>query len=245
MFRKLVAALLLLCSIFPNLPASAYPLGVYSAVICSQDLKSDWFDKRRNPSFTVDHLVVIREWDDLDEILDRIVTQSCGRPIFLDFFVHGYDCLQIRSGFYYATADNASMGYVLNHVKRKLAGHKFVLCFESCFAGKAYHDSIRGMVAEHTSDNVEDFAGIPEFPVLGAGPNFSTIGPIMYLQYVHSFRNWWEDLRQYDSKGENVAVPPDEEEIIQLGPHMKVSVTTYAIAMVVSFFRNFRQARHG
>lgn len=204
----------------------------YVAIICSEDLRSNWFSVGH---FKCDYISTLYEWDNLDDQL-RIIEKKAGtRPIYLDMFVHGYDALAVRS-YVKKTRDIASMGYAVNHIARVFNGHPFVLTFESCYAGKTYHDSIRGARITDFGANVEDCELMPTFPIYGAGPNFSTIGPIMYLQYTRGFRRWWQDLRMYDPQGLNMKVPPGEPEKINFYGQWFSETTLRILFVVESYF---------
>lgn len=187
----------------------ALPGGPYVAVICSHDLLGHW-DFAGMPT---DYLISPNNWDELDAVLWDIGKRSQGQPIFLDYMVHGDESgLQMRWDDQMVYYDDASVGYVLNHTAKMLQGRSVVICFESCYSGRAYKYTVRGGHKHRAQDNVEDFAGVPLFPVYGTGDDHSTVGQPMYLQYLHNFRSWWVDLRVYDPLGQNKPCSPKQPE---------------------------------
>lgn len=138
------------------------------------------------------------------------MVQAGKAPLILDVTVHGDSTgLHLHRDTEYK--DRASFGFVLNHIQKKCGNHNVLVLFESCYAGRAYRNTIRGSVPLDASDRIENYANLPNFPVYGAGDNFATAGgPVMFCQYQHNFRKWWVDLREYDPKGMNRAIHPIE-----------------------------------
>lgn len=179
-FLSLLLSFLLLTTT-PVRTEAVESMGMYVAIIASPDL-NDYF--RYYPKYQKDFYNVLSDWEQLDLALELIEDSSGNQPILLDFMVHGDP-----EGLYLQAVkhpeenyDRASMGFILNHVKKKL-GHKNVtITFESCYAAAAYKNTIRGAKAFSAMDNIEDYRGVPKFPVWGLGDGFTSIGPMMYLQ---------------------------------------------------------------
>lgn len=211
--------------------------GTFVAVICSHDLMIHW-----NGTFPTDYLISPNTWDELDAVLDDIIIKAHGQPIFLDYMVHGDETgLQIRWSHdgREGTVDNATMGYVLNHTWQHLRNRRAMICFESCYAGRAYKNTIRGWHSNDPEENVEDYQGVPSFPVYGTGDDHDVIGQPMYLQYVHRVRRWWVDLRVYDNEGIGKPLSPKQMEIVVTpdlgGPYQQTTLDMFRFVM---WYRN-------
>jgi hypothetical protein len=205
--RRFVAFLIFSILSFCQLAKADSIPNVYTAVICSSDLRKPWFD--RHPSFGVDSIYTPVDWSSLDKILGDIKAKAGSQTIYLDFAVHGnYDGLWLCSD---KTDNAATFGYVVNHIETQMKGIRAVILFESCYAGAAYKLTIRGKRYSNNPDYfAEDCSHIPTFPCWGTGDNFQTIGPIMYLQVKHNIRSWALDLREYDPSGANRALQAPE-----------------------------------
>jgi len=199
----MIAILLVFFAVLFTTPAACAPEGPYTATIASADLSWIW----GHPQNKVDYFAVPRDWDDLPVLLQRIAIDSGGRPIVLDFHVHGYDrgliLCQERPIPLPSYMDRCTFGWLLNQIETALAGRSVAVLMESCYAGRAYHYSIRNETMISPRDNIGDYEGIPSFPIYGTGDSFSNVGNIMFLQWKYRFRNWWVSLSDYDPEGLN------------------------------------------
>lgn len=231
----LLIVLFLVCS--PALPDTAKE--PFVAIIASQNLQ--WMLHQRVGKYHFDYEAAPLFWEDVPAHLEKIAKAAGSRPILLDFYVHGNDSglylegSRVRYFKLEETSDRASFGWVLQQVDKYLKDKPFTLLFESCYAGRAYHNTIRGDLPGTPLDNVADYKTIPPYPVWGMGDSFSGIGPMMYLQWKYNFRRWWIDLREFDSLGKNKKIAPEEPEIYTVGTE-HYSQTTWDIKKVWEFF---------
>jgi len=202
--KKLLATLATLFMVLGSTPVMATPdFGCYTAVIASPDVEGVF---TRIKKYTTDYEIGLTDWSDLDAVLKQIAEKSNGQKVFLDFCVHGSDdglWLQTPIFGIFMIQDRASFGYVLNRVDKYFPKHNFTLVFESCYPASAYKHTIRGAKQMKLGEKLEDYKGVPNFPVYGVGDGYSNIGPTMYIQAKYHFRKWWADLRDWDPKGKN------------------------------------------
>lgn len=165
----------------------------FLAVFTSPDLLFVW------PSYKPDILHVAFCWDNFDGFLEEICQKAGDRPIELDLEVHGHESLSIHYLDWNTgkeEAKYASVGYVINHIEKKLAGKDYTLILESCYGGNTYVKSIRN----NTTANkfFEDCDHIPLRPVWGSSYNHMNLNNCVYLQYKTGLRYAFVDLRKFE-----------------------------------------------
>lgn len=206
----------------------------YIAVIASHDLSVHWSDEF--PQFKRDYYIEPNDFNELGPVLDDIVKQAAGKPIYLDFEVHGDDSgLQIRWDDHHGISD-ANMGYIVHQIEKHCAGKLSLVTFESCYAGRAYKNTIRG-VKPDGKERIYNYPTVPSFAIYGTGDNHGVIGQPMYLQHMHGERNWWVDLRDYDQLGKNKPLHAKEKDSRVSIWGTAMSETTYAIYQYVESYR--------
>ena len=201
------------------LQAYALEPDAYVVAFVSPDLCNFFWSGKYRP----DYLIGVENWSSLPEILREVKEKSGDKVILLDFHVHGNT---IGDGLWLQTRNEsnivvhtsrASFGYVLNTIERELAGKRILLFFETCYAGRAYKNSIRGAVkyndpGKANEELLEDYLKVPPYPIYGPGDSFSTISQMMYIQLIYNFRRWWVNLVDYDKLGKNIPLLPVEKE---------------------------------
>lgn len=212
MNRVFLAFLLVWLLLLSSTVQAASRADAFVAVVATKNRAWMW---TQFPKYKPDYFAAPRDWDELPRILAEIKVKAAGRPIVLDFHVHGND-----EGLYLVEdlkkdktySDRASMGWVLLQTSDKLRGSPVLLLFESCYAGRVYKLTIRGAKVQSPADNIADFRGVPQFPVFGLGDNFKGVGQYMFLQWRHNFRKHWVNLVDYDPLGKNQALKAKEPE---------------------------------
>lgn len=116
--KHIISLFLVLIMVLTQLPVQATPeMGYYTVVITSPDL-ADYFGL--NPKYKKDFYTILHRWEDLGPVLDQVSKRSKGQLVYIDFMVHGDPYgLYLQEPFNPAkNYDRASMGYVLNTLKR-------------------------------------------------------------------------------------------------------------------------------
>lgn len=198
MFRSLIV--LIVCLLL-SLPAIALTKDTsYLAVFSSLDFSPrDWED------IHPDLEVHAPSWGAcFDGFLQAVKKQGHGRHIVIDIQCHGWDTLALYQGAVEDTKGDrrfyseASMGYVVNHIEKALAGEDIEVCCEACFAGRVYKVSIRGNKPNKIPELAENCNHIPPFPVYGISEDVENYNNFIYLQYAHNMRYNFQDLRTYE-----------------------------------------------
>lgn len=183
------------------------------AVFCNPDavLINTW------AHYKPDVFTVAFSWDQLDPFLKETKQRAAGRPIELDFEVHGEEYLSISYRNNITSryeVKHATMGYVLNHVEKILGKKNVTVLFESCYAGYVYKKSIRGNIINPFLDiKAEDHKGIPSYPVYGGTYDHMNVNNFVFLQYRTNTRAYFCDLRYYEDHGGGAKDRNDNSEV--------------------------------
>jgi len=174
--------------------------GPYVAVFLNPGFEQEWNGVKPDLLFTA------YEWGSFDQFLHIIKQQAGKRPIQIDIDCHGGRngvYLQYRSktneGNMEFASDQATMGYIVNHIADVFKKQKPILCLEICRSGSAYKNTIRDndLSTFDAKADVENCLTVPEFPIYAIGGDGPNIGNQVYLRFLHNMP--LTDLRIYET----------------------------------------------
>lgn len=168
----------------------------YTVVWCSYDLQWNWSDNTHH----VDRFEKAKTWTGFEKFCQDVKIEAGARPILFVLSVHGLDIPPVLAVGDERHSYVATQAAVINKLEKYFAKNDLTLIEECCYAGVAYNGSINPgthLVRKQTGCMLEGRQkGNPKFKVLGF-PNYRSVPPVAFEQYIHHDFQTLEDLRKY------------------------------------------------
>jgi hypothetical protein len=171
----------------------------YTVVFCSYDLQWNWSDNTHH----FDKFEKAKTWTGFEKFCQDVKLEAGVRPVLFILSVHGLDYVPVLAVSDSRRSYVATQAGVINKLEKYFSDNNLTVIEECCMGGIAYHGSInpppelvkkiKGCLLEGRQK------GNPIFKVLGF-PNYRSVPPVAFEQYIHRDFQTLEDLRQYKDK---------------------------------------------
>jgi hypothetical protein len=194
----LISLLLILTTVSPVQAQDLKPIEIakkpYIAVFCNKEFLHDWVGKTQ-----LKMLYVTDTWEAFDDFLQRVRQDAGDQEVVIDIAVHGTPgaLLAITRETEIPgveVVEQATWGYIVNHIERYLDTSKLTVLTEACYAGHTYK-SIRGNDLSKYRKYREDCNHVPQFHIYGSTTDCISVDTLVYSEYIAKIPMFMLDLR--------------------------------------------------